>query len=120
MLDIVLLVLMVLANQMTSVSNMVDTQEYVDFFAGLKGGDRSRVVMGAIVSPDSGVRYAQPDNPRPSCVSELGEGYAGYRYLEVVNAFPLSATTNICEGDYGVVTDQLAAIFGDGAIWGDD
>ena len=96
---------------------LVDTSEYVDFFAGLKDGDRDRVFLSGIVAPDTGARYSPGAPVQPSCNSDNGEGYAGYRYLDVIKAFPNRAVADVCDSDYGNALDHLAEVFRQGFDW---
>jgi hypothetical protein len=89
---------------------LVSTQEYIDFFANLKGGDKSRVILGGIIAPDIGARYSSPEPVQPSCVSEFGEGYAGYRYKAVIDGFE-NSTANICDADFSPALDALGVLF---------
>ncbi len=87
--------------------DLVPAQEYVNFFAGLKGGALDRVIMAGIIAPDTGVRYMPGEDVSPSCISNFGEGYGGYRYQEVISAFPSSQIANICQPPF---SEALAAL----------
>lgn len=79
---------------------LVPVQEYVDFFTQLKQGDASKVVVGGIVAPDMGVRFAPSQPVAPSCVSERGAGYAGYRYEQFFEAFPSHTISDLCQPSF--------------------
>ncbi len=76
--------------------DLTEVDEYVEFFANLKGG-KERVLPMGIIAPDTGVRYQPGEEVSPSCISNLGEGYSGYRYQEFINAFPANSISNICQ-----------------------
>lgn len=80
---------------------LIPTSEYVDFLLGLKGGDASKIVVGGIIAPDDGTRYEVGEPVQPTCFSDTGgDGFAGYRYEEVSQAFDQGDLSNICAPPY--------------------
>lgn len=77
--------------------DLVPVQEYVDFLSDLKGSS-GNVLVGGILGPDDGQRYAEGEEINPSCLSDAGAGYAGWRYQELMRAFQ-SAQGDICDAD---------------------
>jgi hypothetical protein len=90
---------------------LVPTSEYIDFFAKLKDGDKSRIIMGGIIAPDTGVRFSSPTMVTPSCTSGNGEGYAGYRYKELIDGYENRALANICDESFDSALDSLGLLF---------
>ncbi len=91
---------------------LVPVQEYVDFFAQLKNGDTSKIIMGGIIAPDTGLRYSPGQDVTPSCVSTsgTGNGYAGYRYQQLIEAFQNQSTANICNPPFNSALQGLAEL----------
>jgi hypothetical protein len=87
---------------------LVPVSEYVDFFTQLKNGDPSRVIMAGIIAPDAGLRPGPGEDVNPSCVSTSGEGYAGYRYEELIRSFEASSTSDICNPPFDNALSALA------------
>ncbi len=93
-------------------NKLVNVQEYIDFFLSLKGNDPSKIIMAGIVAPDAGIRYQPGDEVQPSCFSDFGgDGFAGYRYEQVINAFDNRATSNICEPPFDNALLALGTLF---------
>jgi len=89
---------------------LTPTSEYIDFFGNIKGGDDARVVMTGIIAPDEGARWGVGEEIMPTCSSPLGEGYAGWRYEEVINAFEDRRPENICTDNFSDGFSQIAAV----------
>jgi hypothetical protein len=79
---------------------LIPVAEYMEHFRVLKEG--RNVMVATITAPDTGERFEAPDQVLPSCVSDAGEGYAGYRYDQFRVGFERNWTHNICEGPYDV------------------
>jgi hypothetical protein len=95
-------------------ANLVNVQEYIDFFTDLKGGDASKVIMGGIIAPDPGTRYSPPEEVQPSCFSDFGgDGFAGYRYEQVVKAFENNSIANICDPPFDDALASLGTLIAD-------
>jgi len=77
---------------------LVPETDYIDFFQNLKP-NADQLILAGIIAPDAGLRYEYGDEVLPSCTSGLGEGYAGYRYENVIRAFTQSESgvSNICK-----------------------
>ncbi len=93
---------------------LVPVEDYVNFFTQLKGGDPSKVIMAGIIAPDTGVRYMTGQEVQPSCFSDAGgDGFAGYRYGEVIESFENNAIANICLPPFDDALGALGALIGD-------
>lgn len=93
---------------------LVPVDEYVNFFADLKGGDRSKVIMAGIIGPDDGSRYDPGDPVQPTCFSDAGgDGFAGYRYEAVINSFENKEISNICTPPFDDALEALGLLIRD-------
>lgn len=78
------------------------TAEYVQFFSSLKSSD-DQIIMGGVIGPNIGVFYNYGEEIEPSCFATdengapVGQGYAGYRYEEVIESFGHNVQANICD-----------------------
>lgn len=79
---------------------LVTVEEYQDHFTSLKAG--RQVLVATIAAPDDGRRYAPPSQVSPSCTSENGEGYSGWRYDQFREGFAHRWQHNICTAPYNV------------------
>jgi hypothetical protein len=85
---------------------LVPVQDYVDFLGDLKGS-ADNVVVGGLIAPDNGLRPVVGEDTQPSCDGGAGEGYAGWRYQELMASFS-SVDESICESDLPInVLDSL-------------
>lgn len=77
------------------------------FYALIKGRSGQPVDVVAIVGPDDGIEYDQPEEPQPVC-SGNGEAYAGRRYLAVVDAMgDRGGFHSICASRYESILDSI-------------
>ena len=86
---------------------LVPVEEYVDHFVSLKGDNPENLVLAGIFAPDSGLRWSFGEEVIPSCTSDLGEGYSGWRYEEAVESVPFHFAENICADNF---SDGLSSI----------
>jgi hypothetical protein len=100
-----------------SADRLTSLDRYEDFLLGLKGGDASRIRLGAILAPDTGVRYAPGQSVNPSCLSANGDAYAGWRYEELFARFPTTSTANICAPPFDDALEALGrSLLPDGSL----
>ncbi|MBN1947437.1 MAG: hypothetical protein JW797_17330 [Bradymonadales bacterium] len=88
-------------------------QEFVDFIRNLPGtANGENVLVAGIIGPDNGIRVEQPQQPIPSCSTQiLGQAFAGYRYEEFIEAFgDRGVTASICHDSFQVALDAITSV----------
>ena len=80
---------------------LVPVATYREHFRALKAG--RNVLVATIIAPDNGVRHRAPEMVIPSCVSDAGEGYQGWRYEAFRHGFASGWSHSVCDGPYDVV-----------------
>ncbi|MEL6177889.1 MAG: hypothetical protein AAFS10_03005 [Myxococcota bacterium] len=104
---------------------LIPVQEYVDFFTSLKTTatgepDPSKLIMAGIVAPsDSNTFFDYGEEVEPSCVvadmngEVVGQGFAGYRYRELLDAFEFSYEDNICRPPFDNALNAISSLIAD-------
>lgn len=89
---------------------LVPVQDYVDFLTELKGGVADKVITAGIIAPDSGLRYEYGQDVDPSCITDSGRGFSGYRYQDLIDAFYTDGTDAWCRGTSEAETCAISNI----------
>ena len=106
---------------------LITDASFESFLVGLKGGDRSKLLLASIIGPPTPFAVStvlsrssptDPNDPMapglvPSCVAANGIDYGdpAVRVADVVNSFG-GVTFDICQDDYSPAMAQIAAALG--------